>query len=159
MLRRGRQVLLAAGLALLAAAGVFAYGWYGAGPLTKEQPFLVRSGSSLRSVAADLQRAGAIRNSGGSAAGVGDGFCDFRIHNIHDGRNQGSWREILAGAALLILAVFLQDLLIDGALHIAFHHVPVLFIHHVDDLFEHDRPVNLIGSPGKDGAHDAVLLG
>ncbi len=62
MVRRGRQALLAAGLALLAAIGVFAYGWYGSGPLAKEQPFLVRSGSSLRSVAADLQRAGAIRS-------------------------------------------------------------------------------------------------
>jgi UPF0755 protein len=62
MARRGRRVLLAAGLALLAAVSVFAYGWYGPGPLEKEQTFLVRSGSPLRSVAADLQRAGAIRS-------------------------------------------------------------------------------------------------
>ena len=60
MLRRGRRVLLVAGLALFATIGVFAYGWYGPGPLKKEETFLVRSGSTLSSVARDLQKAGAI---------------------------------------------------------------------------------------------------
>lgn len=62
MARRGRQFLLAAGLALLAVIGIFAYGWYGQGPLEKEHSFLVRSGSSLAVVARDLEKAGAIRS-------------------------------------------------------------------------------------------------
>lgn len=60
MIRRGKQALLVAGLALLAAIGIFAYGWFGPGPLEKEHSFLVRSGSTLRTVAADLEKAGAI---------------------------------------------------------------------------------------------------
>jgi len=60
MIRRGKQALLLAGLALLAAIGIFAYGWFGPGPLEKEHSFLVRSGSTLRTVAADLEKAGAI---------------------------------------------------------------------------------------------------
>ncbi|MDD3798399.1 MAG: endolytic transglycosylase MltG [Novosphingobium sp.] len=60
MLRRGWLLALAAALALLAAIGTFAHGWYGSGPLGKEQAFIVRSGSTLRSVAHDLERDGAI---------------------------------------------------------------------------------------------------
>ena len=60
MIRRGKQALLVAGLALLAAIGIFAYGWFGPGPLEKEHSFLVRSGSTLRSVAADLEKAGVV---------------------------------------------------------------------------------------------------
>lgn len=60
MVRRGKQALLVAGLVIVAALGIFAYGWFGPGPLEKEQSFLVRSGSSLSSVAADLEKVGAI---------------------------------------------------------------------------------------------------
>lgn len=60
MIRRGKQALLVAGLALLAAIGIFAYGWFGPGPLEKEHSFLVRSGSTLRTVAADLEKAGVV---------------------------------------------------------------------------------------------------
>ena len=60
MVRRGKQALLVAGLVVAAALGTFGYGWFGSGPLEKEQAFLVRSGSSLNSVATDLEKAGAI---------------------------------------------------------------------------------------------------
>lgn len=57
-----RLSMFAIGVAalLLAAVGAFAYGWYGAGPLEKQQSFIVPAGSSLRSVAHDLEEGGAI---------------------------------------------------------------------------------------------------
>jgi len=60
MKRRGKRALLAAGMVLLAALGIFSYGWFGPGPLAKERSFQVKSGMSLRVVAADLEKAGAI---------------------------------------------------------------------------------------------------
>ena len=60
MVRRGKQALLVAGLVVAAALGTFGYGWLGSGPLEKQQSFLVRQGSTLRSVSTDLEKAGAI---------------------------------------------------------------------------------------------------
>jgi len=62
MLPRG--CILAALLAavLLVAGGLFLRGWYGSGPLEKDLPFIVSSGSSLNAVADKLEKAGAIRS-------------------------------------------------------------------------------------------------
>lgn len=60
MIRRGWLVALAFALALAIAAGVFAAGWYGSGPLEQERAFVVRSGASLSGVAAELEQQGAI---------------------------------------------------------------------------------------------------
>jgi len=62
--RRGCLPILLAVLALGAAFGWFTSGWYNAGPLAKDTPFVVPDGSSLSSVAAKLEKEGAI----GSAA-------------------------------------------------------------------------------------------
>ncbi len=44
------------------AGGWFAWGWYGEGPSKEDTPFIVRSGSTLTSVAAQLQENGMIRS-------------------------------------------------------------------------------------------------
>ena len=64
MLPRGciLAALLAAGLLL--AGGLFLRGWYGAGPLDKDHSFIVPGGSSLNSVAAKLEKEGAIGSAG-----------------------------------------------------------------------------------------------
>lgn len=49
-----------AALAFLLAGGVFANGWYGSGPLQKEQPFTVPDGASLNVIADKLAKEGAI---------------------------------------------------------------------------------------------------
>jgi len=57
-----RGCLLAAlvALALAVAGGVFLAGWYGRGPLPRDTAFVVPEGSSLTSVAAKLEKEGAI---------------------------------------------------------------------------------------------------
>ena len=65
MIRRGWLFALACVLVLAAAFGVFAWGWYGAGPLNEEQAFMVPSGSTLSSVAARLEEEGAVRSADG----------------------------------------------------------------------------------------------
>jgi UPF0755 protein len=61
--RRGLAAVVLA--ALLVAAGWFLHGWYGSGPLTREQRFLVPAGTGLAAVAARLEEAGAIRSASG----------------------------------------------------------------------------------------------
>jgi UPF0755 protein len=60
VIRRGWLFALAAVLAMTIAAGGFAWGWFGAGPLKQEKAIVVRSGSSLASVAQLLENQGAI---------------------------------------------------------------------------------------------------
>jgi UPF0755 protein len=47
-------------LAALAAGGSVLHGWYGAGPLAQDRPFVVPDGVGLPAVAAKLQKSGAI---------------------------------------------------------------------------------------------------
>ena len=58
--RRGCLPILLAVLALGAFLGWFSSGWYAAGPLGKDTAFLVPDGSSLGTVAAKLEKDGAI---------------------------------------------------------------------------------------------------
>ncbi|WP_296678800.1 endolytic transglycosylase MltG [Novosphingobium sp.] len=58
--RRGCLPIILAGVLLLGAVGWFFGGWYSAGPLVKDTAFVVPEGSSLSSVAAKLERDGAI---------------------------------------------------------------------------------------------------
>jgi UPF0755 protein len=62
MIRRGRLLLLAAALALLAAGAIFAVGWFRSGPLEQEQVFIVPQGAGLGAVAQKLEEEGAIRS-------------------------------------------------------------------------------------------------
>ncbi|WP_088307485.1 endolytic transglycosylase MltG [Novosphingobium sp. B 225] len=57
MIRRG---VLATVLAVVLLLGWFVSGWFSAGPLAKDTPFTVPDGSSLSSVAAKLEKDGAI---------------------------------------------------------------------------------------------------
>jgi len=65
MIRRGWLFALALALVLAAALGVFAWGWYGPGPLKDEQPFMVPSGSTLTVIAEKLETEGAVRSADG----------------------------------------------------------------------------------------------
>ncbi|MBO9602479.1 MAG: endolytic transglycosylase MltG [Novosphingobium sp.] len=49
-------------LLFLGAIGVFAWGWYGPGPLAKDTGFVVPDGASVYGTAAKLEQAGAIRS-------------------------------------------------------------------------------------------------
>ena len=65
MIRRGWLFALAVALVLATALGVFAWGWYGSGPLEDEQAFQVPSGSSLTGIAEKLEDEGAVRSADG----------------------------------------------------------------------------------------------
>ncbi len=68
MARRGRLVLfvpLAIALALLGGIAIFAWGWFGPGPLAKDTPFIVHKGASLYAVASQLEDDGAIASAAG----------------------------------------------------------------------------------------------
>src|SRR5688572_13183864 len=60
-----RKLLAAVAVIRLLAAGLWLHGWYGSGPLEKQTAFVVPDGSTLTSVAAKLEKEGAI----GSASG------------------------------------------------------------------------------------------
>lgn len=60
-----RKLLAAVALVLLIAGGLWLRGWYGSGPLGKDTAFVVPDGSTLTSVAAKLEKEGAV----GSASG------------------------------------------------------------------------------------------
>jgi UPF0755 protein len=61
MLTRRRLVpVLGAGLLVLAALGWLLGGWFSPGPLTRDTPFIVPEGASLNSVAAKLEKEGAV---------------------------------------------------------------------------------------------------
>ena len=49
-------------VALALAGGWFAWGWYGPGPAEEDSSFIVRSGSTLTSVAGQLEEEGLIAN-------------------------------------------------------------------------------------------------
>lgn len=102
---------------------------------------------------------GRQQKAAGAAAGIGHGFGDLGVYYVHHSGNQGAGREILARAALFVLAVLFQNLFIDRAFQVAFHHVPVIFRYHVDDLFQHHRAVDLVDSAGENGSDQAPGLG
>ena len=62
LLRRGCWPLVAAGLLALTALGWFVGGWFSSGPLKQDTAFVVPDGASLGSVAAKLEREGAIES-------------------------------------------------------------------------------------------------
>ena len=65
MRRRGCLLAALVALALVAGAFVFAGGWYGSGPLTKDTAFVVADGASLSGIAAKLEKEGAISSAEG----------------------------------------------------------------------------------------------
>jgi UPF0755 protein len=60
--RRGCLPIVLALLALAGAFGWLSSGWYAAGPLAKDTPFVVPDGSSIGTVAAKLEEEGAIES-------------------------------------------------------------------------------------------------
>ncbi len=65
MLRGGCLIIAAIALVLGAVGAVFAWGWYGAGPLEEDTPFVVSSGSSLTAIAGQLEEQGVIGSADG----------------------------------------------------------------------------------------------
>ncbi len=57
---RGRLALIALGVIVLGYGVHFLWGWYGPGPLPRDSVFIVGEGSSLASVARDLEAQGAV---------------------------------------------------------------------------------------------------
>ena len=55
-----RKLILALAVLGIIAAGLWLHGWYGSGPLEKQTAFVVPDGSTLTSVAAKLEKEGAI---------------------------------------------------------------------------------------------------
>ncbi|SFG41494.1 UPF0755 protein [Novosphingobium sp. CF614] len=65
MSRRGCVLAVAVAAALLLALWSLLGGWYGSGPLEKDQNFIVPNGASLSAVAERLEQKGVIRSAGG----------------------------------------------------------------------------------------------
>lgn len=86
MLRIGGLAALALALVLFAGAAIFAWGWYGSGPLEEDTSFIVPQGSSLYGVADRLEAEGAISSAD-----------SFRLR----ARVFGSEAPIMAGEFLL----------------------------------------------------------
>jgi UPF0755 protein len=60
--KRSRLIAMIVVAGLLITAGLFARGWYGAGPLANDRSFVVPQGATLAGLADRLQAAGAIRS-------------------------------------------------------------------------------------------------
>ena len=67
----------------------------------------------------------------GAAGRVADGLAGLGGDAVHHGLDQRPWCEVLAGAALGVLRVFLQQALAGVALHVGAHGRPVFAIDQV----------------------------
>ncbi len=64
-MRRVRLAAVAIIVAIVIAAGTFAHGWYGAGPLRADRAFVVPPGATVTTIAEKLASEGAIRSAAG----------------------------------------------------------------------------------------------
>ena len=69
----------------------------------------------------------------GTAGRVGDDLAGPRPHAVHDGGDERTRREVLAGPALHVLRVALEQALVRVALHVSGHREPVLVPDEIDD--------------------------
>ena len=94
-----------------------------------------------------------------SATGrVADSLADFWADAVYHRFDKRTWREILAGTALLILSVLLQNPFVYGSLDIHIHSEPVLLINHSDDFFQIYRLLDFVDRFGIYSAYQPLFL-
>ena len=89
---------------------------------------LVHAGTMVDYVVVSRQQ-----EASGAAGGVTDGGAGLRAHDVHDGLNQRTRREVLSCAGLHILRVALQQRLIGIALHVGAKGHPILAVDELPD--------------------------
>ena len=82
----------------------------------------------------------------------------MRAGHIDHGLDKGARGKILSGTALLILAVLLKDVLVNGALNVAIHHQPGFLIDESNDLLEINRLVNFVLRLSVNGTDEVLLF-
>ena len=93
-----------------------------------------------------------------AAAGVRDGFHGLRTDTAHHGPDEGPGREVLPCAAFHVLRVFLEQSLIDLALHIGGHGHPPLLVDHLHDAVQNCGAADLVHRALEYLPQDAALL-
>ena len=95
-----------------------------------------------------------------AAGGVADGGARLRAHDVHDGLNQRTRREVLPCAGLHVLRVALQQRLIGIALHVGAKGQPILAVDELPDQpGEHSRLLDLVLGLAEYDAERAGLAG
>jgi hypothetical protein len=95
----------------------------------------------------------------GAAGRVDDALSGLRLDAIDHGVDEGARGEVLAGAALRVLGVLLQEALVRFALHVGGHGEPGLLADELDDeLAELGRVLDLVLGLAEDEAEHAAGL-
>ena len=93
-----------------------------------------------------------------AAAGVCDRFHRLRADAGDHRLDQSAGRKVLACAGLHVLGVFLQQALVDLALHIRGHGDPFFPVDHLHDPVKDRSVADFVDRALKDLAEDAALL-
>ena len=86
------------------------------------------------------------------------GFHGLRTDTAHHGPDEGPGREVLPCAAFHVLRVFLEQSLIDLALHIGGHGHPPLLINHLHDAVQDGGVADLVYRALENLPQDAALF-
>ena len=109
-------------------------------------------------VGVDEVVAGHQQEAGGAAGRVADGLARGGGHGFHDGLDERARGEVLAGAALHVLGVLLQQAFVNLALHVEAQARPVFAVDKGQQVLEAGRVLNLVLGLLEDDAQHAGLL-
>jgi len=101
---------------------------------------------------------GAQEEATGAAGRVGDGLARLGLHALHHRADHGARREVLAGAALGVLGVLLQQAFVQVALGVGVHAHPALGVDHLHQPRQLGRVLDLVLRLEEDGARHAAFL-
>ena len=95
----------------------------------------------------------------GAAGRIADGLARLRSHDVDDGPDQGTRREVLAGATLDVLGVLLQQPLVGIPFDVGIQDRPLFAIDQIDDQAPQlGRVLNLVLGLAEDEAEHAPLF-
>jgi hypothetical protein len=102
---------------------------------------------------------GRKQKSAGARGGIDDGSLGLRAHDLDDGINERTGREVLAGAGLGVLGVFFQKALVDIAFDIGGVCAPGFLIDEIhDEAVQVGGVLDLVLGFAEDDAENTRLL-
>ena len=101
---------------------------------------------------------GAQEEAAGAAGRVGNGLHRLGPHALHHGLDQRARREVLAGAALGVFGVLLQQAFVEVTLGVGVHADPTFGVDHLHQTRQLGRVLDLVLRLEEDRPQHAALL-